>query len=857
MQRIDSQWLAPISLLRSDRWLLHFASQIDGGYGRGISRPDISLSAINDYQYFRETPLRIDDTSSMLKHWIKKEDLEDSSLYSLNKLGRYFLIWESSKFVVKPNLLETWLSLVGKIDPSWILASCYADSLYKGLLNPTQLVSLSTSQCPLALPSKKTKQYIADNHVHLGGNGHTSLSMLDIVFYMNKRPDSISWPTLPEMSLINSGSIDVNSIPLLVNMLFQQQFKYMASKGEVSSFKNLDADLWQPELENLFLLENYTDVSVPMKLLLASHMENIPAEHRWIMLTTALVYGAKYGGFGTGFRAGFNAFVHATNIFRSAMIFSGVGLSHFVDCFDFKLRKPQQKSLRYDYEVTALFKDSNKNTFREFKVGPNILVSDKGYRCVLDVDWFKDVCVKLINGGAPENRHFVIHFFRSLPDNANKNDNLQLAVREIMLKQIRVLQQFFNSLEMQSCTIFDGTHREHSVNLSRLIRGLDVAGNENDLPIEVFSPYIRVLRSGLFSNDSIFYERFPKLHLTIHAGEDYAHILSGLRAIDETVEFCNYQAGDRIGHGLALGVDPSEWAIRQQRVYITASEHLDNLVWLHQKALIVMQLVPKFLVQVSLLEQKISIWSEYLYNEELTPQVLFAAWKLRRNCPIIADLNNHAYGTEWEFWVPDFEQLNKKEKSKSYQVWKRYLEAGKISCSGVRHFDLVSLEFTCINDSGPNVVELTDTISSDALELITAVQDLMIEEYSKTGLIMEACPTSNISIGRLNRYKEHPIFRWNPPCTAWLNEGAQFNRFGIRTGALSVCVNTDDSAIMPTTIENEHSVLKETAVRDYEVSVLDAERWIDEIRDLGVEIFNTNHLDWILKKDGCCKPQHA
>lgn len=831
--------------------MLYFASQIDGNYGAKFVSDDPSTLAIYDYQYFRDNLLREDDASSMMKYWLKGTSLEDSTIFSLEELANKLLSRKNTAIDVKPVLLNTWLALIGKIDPSWVLASVYSTHLHRGIVTPQQLLLLDGSQCPLALAANKTQQHFADNHVHLGGNGHTALSMLDIVFYMKKRPTPNNWPTIPEMTLLNSKSVDINSIPLLINMLFQYLFRVLIKNENSSSFYNLDETFWQSGEGNLIVLENSLDMSISMQLLRSAHQGKVSAEHRWLLLTTALTYAVKYESLSAQFKAGFNAFVHATNIFRSAMIFSGIGLSHFVDCFDFKLRKPQQYTGQYDYENTALFRDGGKNTFREFKTGPSIVLTHKGSRCVLDVHWLKGIAVKLINSGVPENRHFAIHFFRSLSPGTKKNDKLQATVRNLMLKQTRVIQQFFSSLELQCCILRDEKHRDHIVNLSNLVRGLDLAGNENDLPIEVFSPYIRVLRSNLLSNDSIFFDKSSELHLTIHAGEDYSHIISGLRAIDETIEFCDYQTGDRIGHGLALGVDPKEWANRQQQVYLPAGEYLDNLVWLHHKALSVVQLVPRFTVQVSLLERKIESWSEYVYGECLSPNTLYEAWKLRKNCPIIADLPNHAYGTEWEFWVPNFEHINKKEKSKAYIVWKQYLDSGQLNCNAPNYFDLVSLRFISSPDEEPDIENLTDVITTETLDLITAVQDYLIEAYSHKGLIIEACPTSNISIGRLKEYKEHPIFRWNPPDISWLMPEEKFNQFGIRKGPLSVCINTDDSAIMPTTIENEHRVLKETAEQAYKIAAWDSEKWIDCIRAKGVEIFNISHQNWVLSES--CK----
>jgi hypothetical protein len=71
---------------------------------------------------------------------------------------------------------------------------------------------------------------------------------------------------------------------------------------------------------------------------------------------------------------------------------------------------------------------------------------------------------------------------------------------------------------------------------ARWFRGLDVAGDENALKIEWFAPVLRWLRSG-FKPLSDGERASTGFHLSIHAGEDYAHPASGMRHIDETVIF--------------------------------------------------------------------------------------------------------------------------------------------------------------------------------------------------------------------------------------------------------------------------------------------------------------------------------
>ena len=57
------------------------------------------------------------------------------------------------------------------------------------------------------------------------------------------------------------------------------------------------------------------------------------------------------------------------------------------------------------------------------------------------------------------------------------------------------------------------------------------------------------------------------------------HLLTGLRLVDQAIEQLELREGDRIGHGLALGVDPREWARRSSRIAMTRETRLLDLVW--------------------------------------------------------------------------------------------------------------------------------------------------------------------------------------------------------------------------------------------------------------------------------------
>ena len=69
-------------------------------------------------------------------------------------------------------------------------------------------------------------------------------------------------------------------------------------------------------------------------------------------------------------------------------------------------------------------------------------------------------------------------------------------------------------------------------------------------------------------------------------GEDFLDIADGLRATDEAVQFLCMEKGDRIGHGLVLGVDPDEYyQNKRYSIYLRRQDYLDNLVWILYRSL--------------------------------------------------------------------------------------------------------------------------------------------------------------------------------------------------------------------------------------------------------------------------------
>lgn len=97
-------------------------------------------------------------------------------------------------------------------------------------------------------------------------------------------------------------------------------------------------------------------------------------------------------------------------------------------------------------------------------------------------------------------------------------------------------------------------------------------------------------------------QRWPRLGLTVHAGEDFRDPVTGLRHIHEALTWLDLQAGDRVGHAIAAGLDDEavEATFKERRrapnsgvcpavyagapgwrVRVFRGERLADLAWMH------------------------------------------------------------------------------------------------------------------------------------------------------------------------------------------------------------------------------------------------------------------------------------
>ena len=376
----------------------------------------------------------------------------------------------------------------------------------------------------------------------------------------------------------------------------------------------------------------------------------------------------------------------------------------------------------------------------------------------------------------------VLHFIKDKDKNLDKLHEYWpiIPVRHFQLRR-KLWQSAFNILRFKFS-------RKGS-----LILGLDAANNELYAPPEVFSPVIRFLRRRV-SEEQTFLDSpdITPLALTFHAGESFRHLLSGLRYIDETLEFLEMQPGDRLGHALALGLDPEKW-VRKNRgvILLPREEWLDNLVWFVHR----LKEIGGFSEAVLRYEDEIFHHLHYIYDSKTDIESYFRVWKYLRREEALALENPYLDSFEPVCWLF---QTRKSLPESDFELWKRY------------HLDWE------VRRKAMEFIEVK--VTSSLVEPLKALQEALLQKCIKRQVAIEINPSSNLIIGGLEDLTEHPVFRWLPP------------RADRRRALPWIVVGSDDPGIFQTQLWHEYIFLayaaREKGTTPYEIS-----SWLKELAD--------------------------
>jgi len=779
---------------------------------------------------------------------IEPENIDlDYEFDFLEDLFQKFFEIDGSFIVVKDNILEEYSAFINKVHPYNIVGYYLAKKLNESYISEYTILEFAKNITPLCFKKPRDFKEYVDNHIHAGGSVNDFASLM--LLFNRKNLKKLNLPRLNEFSLINSKGLEFDGLLrvlqlALKNMLYKMfnleeeennyEYVYMSefyNKGfSFDEFINLYE--MSGRLNNVFLKEmiNYYKKGKYYKF---GFLFNV-------LMFKSLEENDIY------FDKAIKIFLHTTNIFRSYIIMSqNIGLTSFSE-FNRSSFKKNRDNLA-DIADTII---SSGTTKFEIKFSPSDSIRNLKKRIISTKKIFDKEIIRnsteliqtfyetkyLNSNDAKIKYHFCIHFIREKEN--KKTDQVkyyklrkklekQAIVIDKLLKNQRIVtkKEFYKNILNK----YEKALKNQYMDLSKLITTIDIAGDENRTPPEVFAPVIKFLRRDLKIIDGFKFSivnelkgnRFLENHrlkLSIHAGEDFNHIVTGMRRIDEYIEFYKMKEYDRIAHALAIGIDPKLWAYRNKDIVLTKQEDLDNLVWMYFKAV---ELSDKVAVANRLKDEflgKIIRLSEEIYGEKYEIYDLYEAWKLREYCPIYFDEENSAN----EFIRAVKFKGNKNKLKKAIDIFRKYSEDYEVY------------------KRGSKIVKLNDRLSEKDFEFYEALQDYMIEKIAQKRIYIETNPTSNIYIGFFENFKEHPIFRWFPLNSEDLQNKGKYNKFGIRNTRVNVCINTDDPMIMPTTLFNEYNALK-NAVRYHTNNEDKIRKWLENIRKQGLEIFDNTH----------------
>lgn len=351
------------------------------------------------------------------------------------------------------------------------------------------------------------------------------------------------------------------------------------------------------------------------------------------------------------------------------------------------------------------------------------------------------------------------------------------------------------------------TLRKSSATVRALVQGIDGASNELHAPPEPFAPAFRLAR------------RAGILRATFHVGEDFRHLLSGIRSVAEALDFLGLRSGDRIGHATALGIDPTLWLSRTApRAVMSRMDVLDDAVF----AFRALASIGGYAQDTLCLERLIAEHSEILYGQERSPDLLHRAWELRhldalevraaeRN--LLRDsqaLTGEAVAREARFLAETAVDAHRSAELR--------LIADLVARSGAA-YEIFSRRHALDPKRANERVDVEAAQISK--EAFAALQDHVLGLVNGRGVALETLPTSNLRISFYDGMAEHHLYRWLGLCEPTI------------TNRPTVCVGSDDPGIFATNLRNEYAAIGSVLRHRFKLTASEAAARLEQLNANG------------------------
>ncbi|MCI8268264.1 MAG: hypothetical protein HFG55_01115 [Lachnospiraceae bacterium] len=441
------------------------------------------------------------------------------------------------------------------------------------------------------------------------------------------------------------------------------------------------------------------------------------------------------------------------------------------------------------------FRSSIKGSYKAFK--KDVMRFLEAYKKILEEDYCYFDGERYVPAQPLPQVGLVIHFLKR-PDETVPEKCFQNGREDCSYFHFGKLQEDYEN-QIEAFVRLRSENRE----MSRYLVGIDAASLENSTPTWVFTSIYekardsrveavgRNMRTGGYTQS---------LGFTFHAGEDFRHILSGLRRIDEAVEYLKFHAGDRIGHGIALGISAQIWKSQNPVVIIPQIEALENYLWAYDT---LSRHYSDFQAAIlAYMEQKIYELAGDIYGENhggLTIEMLISSY--HRN-----------FGGER---VASEDGIEEKQKTVKENLCKKIWAGERI------HWDagLLTVARHCKNFIKKMEQPIHYAITEQDLMIIEELQAILKKKLGRKGIVIEVNPSSNTAIADLD--------------VTGANQFYEMNRMYDEQN-LIVCVNSDDPAVFNTNVSNELAYIY-YGMLERDISREAALRWLDQIRKNGMD----------------------
>lgn len=393
---------------------------------------------------------------------------------------------------------------------------------------------------------------------------------------------------------------------------------------------------------------------------------------------------------------------------------------------------------------------------------------------------------------------YVIHFIKQPDDDLKRLERLSKHPETIpsSLMLVSRHQRLRRTIRNQAIALAKTLSNEP--NMRRRVRGIDCASHEVGCPPEVFASVFRFLRNYAPSDYAKGWSSAnvaaSYLCATYHAGEDFLDIAGALRSIDEAVTFLELGRGDRIGHGLGLGIDPEvHYSLKGRRVYLRKQDRLDDLVWLLYRSRELGLHIPSH--TYGILKREAELLLREIYGEAMDRN----GWNISLtdyHCSMYLRADDPELYIHTDYRPPNtfLSPFEKFKRSTCMCKLDEYRRTPHLA--GLYYYYHYGNREKIIGNQIEEVV-----IDDDYIALLRQAQDVQQKYLAEIGIAIECNPSSNVLIGTFGHYARHPIFRFN-------NTDLERDVEKYKTcPQLQVCVNTDDLGVFDTSQEFEYALL--------------------------------------------------